>query len=49
MVGYLVVWVVFAAFLLLFALLVLIQLIRQGIARLRRRPHTTRDPGNRQP
>ncbi len=44
MVGYLIVWVIFAAFLLLFALLVLIQLIRQGIARLRRNSGTEPDP-----
>lgn len=44
MIGYLVVWVIFAAFLVLFALLVLIQLIRQGVARLRRTPPEAPNP-----
>ena len=35
MVGYLIVWVFFAALLLLIVLLVLIQLVREGLARLR--------------
>jgi hypothetical protein len=48
MIGYLVVWVIFAAFLVLFGLLVLIQLVRQGLARLRRPPPDERSPPDAQ-